>query len=102
MKMCSPQKQVKAFYFSCIDLHHNQVSTLSLPHLFFLSRVRFPHGLHLSGPEGVFAVFQDSGSHLLGSLQRDAGVGPAPTPQHTLHTPHTLLPAARPARAGGH
>lgn len=66
------------------------------------SRVRFPHGLHLSGPEGVFAVFQDSGSHLLGSLQRDTCVRPAPTPQHTLHTPHTLLPAARPARGRGH
>lgn len=58
--------------------------------------------LHLPRAEGVSAVFPDFGSHLLVSLQRNASAGPAPPPQHALHTPHPLLQTARPAGAGGH
>lgn len=57
--------------------------------------------LHLPRAEGLSAVFPDSRSYLLVSLQRGAGAGPAPPPQHTLHTPHALLQPARPAGAGG-
>lgn len=48
----------------------------------------------LPGPESVSAVVQDPVSHLLVSLQRDTRSGTARTPQHTLFTPHTILPAA--------
>lgn len=99
-----PTKAGKGSYYlpvCCIVLHH-----ITHPRSHYLSSLfsRFSVSvrLHLSGPEGVFAVFQDSSSHLLVSLQRDTGAGPAPTPQHTLHTPHTLLPAACPVGAGGH
>lgn len=86
----------------------SHLSTCSAEFFFFLlislvfCRFGVPDRLHLPGAEGFSAFFPDSGSYLLGPLQRDAGAGPAPPPQHALHTPRPLLQAARPAGAGGH
>lgn len=82
------------------ELFFNSSVKLLPPALF--SRFGVSDRLRLPRPESVLAVLQDSGSHILVPLQRDSGVGPAPTPQHTLHTPHTLLSATCSAGAGGH
>lgn len=88
------------FFFShCIVLHCISFKLFSPV---FSPRFSVSRWLRLSGPEGVSAVVQDSGSHLLVSLQRNTGAGPAPAPQHSLHTPHTLLPAAFTTGARGH
>lgn len=79
------------------ELSTLQLSSLSL----VFRRFGLSDRLHLPRAEGVSAVFADSRSYLLVSLQRGAGAGPAPPPQHTLHTPHALLQPARPAGAGG-
>lgn len=101
MKMCFPQKQVKKHLCGqprgsagCLRAEPSPLNAFC--------RFSVSDRLHLPRSEGVFAVFPDSRSHLLVSLQRDAGAGPAPPPQHALHTPHPLLQAARPAGSGGH
>lgn len=74
-------------------------SSFSAETLFLFSRFSVPDRLHLPRPESVFAIFPDSGSHLLVSLQRDPRVRPASASQYALLTPHTLLPAAWPVGA---
>lgn len=95
-RMCFPQKQVNLFTFHFLHL----IPASALRHSSSFSRFSVPDRLHLPRPESVFAIFPDSGSHLLVSLQRDPRVRPASASQYTLLTPHTLLPAAWPVGAG--
>lgn len=100
MKTCFPRKQVRNPPPPVPqELFTLQLSSLSLSLVF--RRFGLSDRLHLPRAEGVSAVLPDSRSYLLVSLQRGAGAGPAPPPQHTLHTPHALLQPARPAGAGG-
>lgn len=99
MKTCFPQKQVKEHLTSLPVLRG--FSARAVISLIFC-RFGVSDRLHLSRAEGISAVFPDSRAYLLVSLQRDAGAGPSPAPQHALHTPHPLLQAACPAGAGGH
>lgn len=90
----------KAGKFVNVSFPASHSFSFSAETLFLFSRFRVPDRLHLPRPESVLAIFPDSGSHLLVSLQRDPRVRPASASQHTLLTPHTLLPAAWPAGAG--